>query len=344
MEFAGNCAVLAYRLAAWLKVTGEDAGSYLQGQFSQDLRGLAVGASTYGLLLNHKGRIQADGFIVKAADAFWIASYECNGDRLRERLESFIVADDVIVEDQTGSWSGLAILELPHELPPSGPTSSDGLGSGSLQGFRANPNASQSDLSLADRAAAQKKNLFWFRGRRGLGNSWEYIFPQAMPEVERDLPQVLSEVEGRARLTGARADPPEFWERARITACIPSVPRDAGPGDLPQEVGLVAPAVSFTKGCYLGQEIMARLKTRGRIRRQLRQVRFQEAVGPSAPGGRAPPLFAGARLVGELRSWTTDGHSQAGFIGLAMTPADAPLGSKYSFSPDAEPLIELTAL
>jgi hypothetical protein len=136
--------------------------------------------------------------------------------------------------------------------------------------------------------------------------------------------------------------PPLWWESLRIHSGIPSVPRDAGPGDLPQEAGLVAAAVSFDKGCYLGQEIMARLKTRGRIRRGLRVVggaRSPSALAvpsslPNAPGGLVPPhrvlpLFWQGKPVGELRSWVVDGAE--GWIGLAMVQVDVPADAELTF-------------
>jgi folate-binding protein YgfZ len=115
-------------------------------------------------------------------------------------------------------------------------------------------------------------------------------------------------------------------ERLRITAAIPAVPADLGPGDLPNEGGLEATALSYTKGCYLGQEVMARLKSMGQVRRHLLRVRGTGAV-PSLPS----PLFHGERRVGELRSAAEDAE---GFVGLALVslmnlPADAAL----SFSP-----------
>jgi folate-binding protein YgfZ len=204
-----------------------------------------------------------------------------------------------------------------------------------------------------------------FRGRRGAGESWECVFPLThAAEVERIL---------RARLRSIREPGPAFWLRARITAGIPSVPRDAGPTDLPQEVGLVSAAVSFNKGCYLGQEIMARLKTRGRVRRQLAPVRIQGAAGGLLPlphDGSPLRLFgtgtslddsnrpgvAGrpdgatvARPLGEIRSWVP-ASGEGGLLplepnlALAMLPVDIRFPAQFALSPGRETAIALTAL
>ena len=339
MEFPVEPAFLPCRWAAFLRVTGEDASSFLQGQLSQDLRRLTAGGPpAYGLLLSHKGRIQADAFILRTADGFRLASYECSGESLRARLESYIIADDVTVEDLTADYAGLAVLaDLPPEIPLGG---------------------------------------FVFPGRRALTPNWEIIYPtgahapqnnllldapsprdevpgdrQETSVVERDLlaPRSLGEG-GRVRLAPAREQSPQWWETLRIRSGIPSVPRDAGPGDLPQEAGLTTVSVSFDKGCYLGQEIMGRLKTRGRIRRGLRVVRGRMAGAglggaANAPEGRVPPFLVlrdpGAprsgtaltwqgKTVGELRSWAMDGPDD--WVGLAMVlvdvPADAELSSR----------------
>lgn len=113
---------------------------------------------------------------------------------------------------------------------------------------------------------------------------------------------------------------PENWqegsaddfERARIEIGIPRVPVDLGPTDFPQEAGQEKTGVSFTKGCYLGQEVMARLATTGRIRRQLYRVSGEGY----APEPAVTVLKQGERTVGELRSRISDGVR--GWLGLAM--------------------------
>jgi hypothetical protein len=241
--------------------------------------------------------VQADAFILRTADGFRLASYECSGDSLVSRLESYIIADDVTVEDLTAGYAGIAVL---GETPPAAP-----------------------------------EGGFVFPGRRALTPNWEIVY-----KVERVVPNALAPSTGSA---SAREMPPLWWESLRIRSGIPLVPRDAGPGDLPQEAGLVTAAVSFDKGCYLGQEIMARLKTRGRVRRGLRVVGGARSPSvmaapvnlPNAPGGRAPParvlpLFWQGKPVGELRSWVPDGAE--GWIGLAMVLVDAPAGAEFSFA------------
>ena len=99
-------------------------------------------------------------------------------------------------------------------------------------------------------------------------------------------------------------------ESLRIQSGIPSVPMDIGPGDLPQEGGLERDAISFTKGCYLGQEVMARLKSMGHVQRRLFTVGGQ---GESPIAGMK--VLCGGQNVGELRTCCSQPDR---WFGLAM--------------------------
>lgn len=101
------------------------------------------------------------------------------------------------------------------------------------------------------------------------------------------------------------------FETVRIAAGWPQVTADLGPDDFPQEGGRHLAGVSFTKGCYLGQEVMARLAATGRVRRGLALVRGRGA----APAGEFN-LAQGERKIGSLRSRVA--INDGGWIGLAM--------------------------
>jgi len=141
---------------------------------------------------------------------------------------------------------------------------------------------------------------FGFVGRRALQPSSEWVYP-VTSENERAVAAALA---GRSELSAVE------MEQLRIAAKIPVVPIDIGPGELPNEGGLDETAISYTKGCYLGQEVMARLKTMGQVRRRLLRVRGNGAI-PSLPAA----LYDGERRVGELRSAVVNAE---GFVGLAL--------------------------
>jgi len=271
MNFGARVRFSRYQPAAVLRVSGEDALSFLQGQFTQELKTVGVGAAAYGLWLNQKGKVMADSFVLRAEEGvWWVISYFSAAVVIRERLESYLIADDVVIEDETEAWEGVTVL-------------------GSDEDEGANARA----------RVAGAEGLVW-KGRRGAGVAWEWLRPKGSVLV----------MSGEAQEIFA-----EELERWRIEAGIPAVPRDMGAGDLPNEAQLEDVAVSYTKGCYLGQEVMARLKAMGQVRRRLLRVSGGNVAGAEMPVALPAGLFHGEKRVGEVRSVA---KIEAGWIGLAM--------------------------
>jgi folate-binding protein YgfZ len=255
-----------WKPAAFLRVFGSDAFTFLQGQFTNDLREVTSTRAVYGLWLNHKGRVLGDGFVGKRGeDDFWIASYFSPAEILRNHLEAFIIADEVTVQDCTADSSAITQVGLDIAQP-----------------FVPPPEA----------------KAVTFGGRRGLPSCSEWIFPS---QAEALIFPLLA---GKPQIEFAE------MERARIEAGVAAVPLELGAGELPNEGGLENSAVSYTKGCYLGQEVMARLKSMGQVRRRLMRVDGAGAI-PPLPAA----LFQGERRIGELRTAVSRGDQ---FIGTAL--------------------------
>jgi folate-binding protein YgfZ len=249
--------------SAVLRVCGPDANTYLQGQFTQELR-VPVGQSAYGLWLDLKGKVLADSQVLKRGENdYLIASFSINAPGLLARLDAYLIADEVELEDQTGAWTSILLW-------------GDG----------------------ADDLSPPAGVLAWPSRRAGLA-SRQWLVPADA------LESVRTQVQERATPAGAAAA-----ELARLQAGVPSIPADIGPRDLPNEGSLDESAISYTKGCYLGQEVMARLKNLGQVRRRLHLVRGNGT--PPVPG---TALFQGERKVGETRSAAAEG---GGFLAMAM--------------------------
>jgi folate-binding protein YgfZ len=291
--------------ATWLRVRGSDAASFLQGQFTNDLRGLAVGGSAYGLWLTVKGKVLADSFVLRGegSDEFRVGSYFSAAAVIRERLESFVIADDVTIDDETPQWSGFSLL---------------------LRQDRGDAKAAGSATFLQSlMQVAEGLGGFAFPGRRG-SECVEFMVPVSSAA---NLDTLLREM---------REFSASEMEQRRIVAGVPAVPVDIGPADLPNEGGLDSVAISYTKGCYLGQEVMARLKSMGQVRRRLMRVRAEAGDVPALPA----PLFAGERRVGELRSAVVD--ADGALVGLAMISLlNVEPGAKLAIGPAAAPGFEL---
>lgn len=239
--------------AAVVRVTGEDAAAFLQGQCTADLRGVAL---TDALWLNRKGRVLAHTVVAKEADgSFLLLCPHLRADELIAIVTANVIADDVVATDETARWSRWLVWG-------------------------------------AEPAIAGAK---CFATRRYGVDAWDVLVPAGVPLPGE--PGAFAELEG-----------------LRLAAGVPAVPADCGPGEFPQECGLDA-WVSYTKGCYLGQEVMARIQSMGSLRRILRRVEGPVAVGQ------------------ELR--TTEGkvagvvRSAAGAVGLALVAVDLPEGSAF---------------
>lgn len=294
-----------YHPAAWLAIRGEDASEFLQGQFTADLRLQAAHSCTYGLWLDRKGKVQGDSFVLRSgANDFRIFSYECRSVDLCERLERFIIADDVELSDESGSVGGISLIGEAAV--------------GWLAGRAGRAGRPEAGVYLEGDSGVI------FRGRRTTGPHLEWVVPR------EEVPGVV------ARLRDEGLDELEIvgMERERLRSRLPAVPREIGPDELPQEGGLEREAVSFSKGCYLGQEVMARLRSMGRVRRGLLPVRVRAA--PQVPAA----LFEGSRPVGELR--TVLPAEGDGPNGVALVRRDR-VGQGFSLEPDGAVVVEAVA-
>ncbi len=264
--------------SAIFRIRGPDAYTYLQGQFTQDLKGPA-GSVSYGLWLNQKGKVIADSNILRLGDNdFCVINFGSPVQVVRERLEAYLVADEVEIENEPEELAGLAVW-------------GEGVGEAveKLTGSR----------PLAGRWN-EKDGVRAFAGRRSAAENYELLVPSAR----------YGNLCGSLVAMGLQEANATAAERERILGGLPAIPVDIGLTDLPNEGGLDEVAISYTKGCYLGQEVMARLKNLGQVRRRLHVVQ-----GPGEPPPSGTVLYQHGKKVGELRSSAREG---IGFVAVAM--------------------------
>lgn len=291
---------------ACIKVSGEDAFDYLQSQFSNDLRASKEQPVTYGLFLSRKGKVVADAFILQVdAETFWLLSYFCPASLLLEKLEENIIADDVELEDRSSEF---VLLSAWGACLPE---------SAQQMGF-AMPEAGQ---------FVEQGGGYAFAGRRVVG----------VPAIELLVPaaqRALLEMgcQGMVASGAAIELDADAVDTIRIQSAIPRIPVDIGPEDLPQEGSLEDSAVSFTKGCYLGQEVMARLHAMGNVQRALVRVKLSRL-----PEALPQTLYIGSKAVGELRSVSSE---ETSIEGLALLKKRYILDTKrLAFHPDGEEVV-----
>ena len=163
------------------------------------------------------------------------------------------------------------------------------------------------------------------------GGGWDVLLPLELPGVEKALLEA-------AESAGGCAVGPEAWDIWRVERGIPVYGRDFGLDNLPQETGLTERTVSFDKGCYTGQEVVARIHYRGHVNQRLVGI---QATGDASlsPGA---DLFREEKASGRITSPVQS--PRFGSIALGMVRREVDPGTSLSLSPAAEPDIMVRTL
>jgi len=272
-----------------LRLTGADRADYLHRMLTQTIDGMVAGTSIRSFVLSEKGRIIAD-VIVHHGDAdTWLELDRVDAGPLAGWLENRLFAEDVAIEDFSGER---VVLEL-H-----GPEAAGLLAAVAADPERAREAAAAPGthhvLELAGAGASVSRRdrcgvpgltvMAVAEGAAGLHAALAEAGGGLIPAVEADAAGGGAKRAIRGRGIGWLA-----FNTARIEAGTPLYHVDFGPDALPGETGLLEAAVSFTKGCYIGQEVVARMQNLGHPKRLL--------VGLDLPDERLP--IAGTPLTDE---------------------------------------------
>lgn len=278
----------AYRPAAHLTAEGEDAADFLQSQFSNDLRPFGAGACTYGLWLSAKGKVQSDGWVLQTgAESFRIVSEHCLAGDITAHMQRHIVADDVEIRPGA-DLSGLSLV---------------GAGAtGALRGLGL-------DMPAAG-SFCRGEGVVVFPGRRSSKPGYELLF-----EGEGGFALAREQMEK----AGAAFVSEDWIQLERMEAGVPAIPAELGPEDLPGETDLTGDAVSLNKGCFLGQEVVARMHNVGRPRRGLHVLHGSGPI-PALP---AEIHNEAGGVAGWLRSACARGEGWQGVAMLKLSAVEA---------------------
>ncbi|HSD22763.1 MAG TPA: glycine cleavage T C-terminal barrel domain-containing protein [Solirubrobacterales bacterium] len=244
---------------AALIVRGPDAREYLQGQLTNDIEGLEREAGCYAALLDRKGHLQADMRVLRLDnDDLWLDLEPGPAPAVLKHLRTYSIGRDVEVEDVSERWAITSLIG-PGARELAG---FEGLGPEQAQRFREWDGtdvlavATDIGIDLITRA-----------------------------EAAANLADLLAAA-GAAEVSEAAA------EIIRVESGRPRFGLDMGPESMPAEAGITDRAVNFEKGCYIGQEPVARLHYRGKPNRTLRGLRLR------APAEHGDPIRLGDRDVG----------------------------------------------
>ena len=268
-----------------LALTGAQAKELLTGQVTNDIEALTPGTGCYAALLTNKGKMLADLRVLDVAPPtpeLWIDTERVALQALFDNLRRGAVGWQAELHKRTLQQALLSLV---------GPQATRAVGG-------------EVGPELANRAAQ-------------LGGADVLL-------VATDLGvDVVCAAEDAERVRGA-LDVPVVPEAAaevlRVESGRPRYGLDLDDATIPQEAGLNERAVSFTKGCYVGQETVARLHYRGKPNRNLRGLRL------SAPVATGTPLFLGEREVGRVGSSVVS--PRLGPIGLALVRREAAVGDE----------------
>ena len=276
-----------------LVVSGPDAAEYLQGQLTNDVEALGAGDAGYAALLDRKGHLQATMRVLRPGpEPELLLDLELAGlEAARRHLQMYKIGREVEVEDESEAHTLISLI---------GPRAVEVAGTAVL---------SEDACETTQIAGAQCVAV-------GSGEGIDLICAATSTDVVREALLAAGAVE----VSAAAA------EIVRIEAGRPRFGAEMGTETMPAEAGIVERAVSFTKGCYIGQETVARLHYKGKPNRHLRGLRLSAAAEPGAV------LRLGEKEVGRLGGAAVS--PALGPIGLAILRREAEPGAELSVGED----------
>ena len=268
-----------------LCLTGEDRVRFLNGQVSNDVKALGPGEGCYAALTTAKGRMQADLNIYRLEDELLLDFEPGLTQAISQRLEKYIIADDVQVVEVAPDY-GLLSLQ--------GPWSRETIDRSGLAPSASLPAKSLSFIKIT---APEFGDVYWMNQPRAGTTGFDVFAP--ITALEPVAEKLLAAV----KAGGGRACGWDVLEMARLEAGIPRFGTDIDETNIPLEAGLETRAISFTKGCYIGQEVISRIRTYGQVAKSLRGLSLASDL-KNLPS-RGDKLFHAGREVGYITSAAT---------------------------------------
>ena len=262
-------------------VTGADRASYLHGLFTNDIAGLTAGQGCYAAYLTAQGRLISDMHVYELGDALLLSLPGETKDAVLGKLDQFIFTEDVQLGDVTTTFAQIAVIgpQAAHAVAAAiGGDPSEALLAMPMHGnARVQWNGDPAILVRIDDAGEAGYEIF-------------------VDTTRADALKHALAAAGVAALDAETAD------AIRIESGVPLFHRDMDEETIPLEAGIEARAISFTKGCYVGQEVIIRVMHRGhgRVARKL--------VGLTIDGDRVPAsgraIHSADREIGKVTSAT----------------------------------------
>ncbi len=267
-----ECGVYPLDNRTKILLTGEDRARWLNGMVTNNVRDLAPGHGLYAFLLNAQGKIQGDLYAFNRGDHIDLDVERSQAAKLLDIFEHYIVMDDVNVDEASDRFAAIGV-----------------------QGPKTRQILHTAGVVIPELVALQWTTLTWrgseitlVRAEAWKGEAYEVWL---RPENSMALLQELTQA-------GAASVGPNAQRLYRMAAGIPLYGEDIRERDLPQETGQER-ALHFAKGCYVGQEIVERIRSRGQVHRVFSGF---DLTAPCAVGDK---VAAEGKDVGEITSTAT---------------------------------------
>ena len=269
-----SAAVLDVSDRTQIEVTGGDRAKFLHNFCTNDVKALRPGQGCEAFVTNVKGRVLGHVFVFAAPESIWLESVAGAEKPLLAHLERYVITEDVVLRGRTADCG---------ELFVTGPRSAASLVALNLP---------VESLSQLEHVKVESFEHPCFGRRVDLLGAAGFLLSAPRDDLAALWRRIT---DGGVRPAGTRA-----FEALRIEAGYPAYGRDVSDENIAQEAGRTTQAISFTKGCYLGQEPIARLDALGHTNRELRGLRLADRSVPAI--GSKVTDSSGAQEVGRVTS------------------------------------------
>lgn len=271
-------------------LTGPDRVRYLNAIVTNNIQALAEGHGTIALLLNAQGRILAELEVYASKDKLTLLSHASVRERTDATLDKYIIMDDVEMEDATGRMGTIAI-----EGPRAGIVISQATGL---------------EIERFPEFASRDVKISWMPCRVIRRSHFGNVGLEILAQREH-LGSLWRTLHASVQALGGAPIGMKALNSLRLEAGVPWFPLDFNDSVIPHEAGLEKTHVSFSKGCYTGQEIVERVRSRGHANRQRVRLSFSIAEAPA----QETKLRAGRAEAGYV---TSAGFSPAAGTAIGM--------------------------
>jgi len=256
-----------------IAVGGDDRASYLQGLLTNDIEALSSGDGCYAAYLTPQGRMVADMQVLNLGTELLLDVHPTVTGMLLDRLRELVFTEDVSVEDRSPRWTALGVhgpqsASLISEIVR--PVSTD-------DAVRVDAGALSTDPEYRTRCGSFEGVPVVTARSDETGELGFILYAEAA--VRAALGDALAKA-------GAVVLDQATFDLLRVEAGRPAFPGDMDQETIPLESGIEARAISMTKGCYVGQEVIVRIlhRGRGRVGRRLVGLSFETGGEPPAAG------------------------------------------------------------